>query len=426
LSTSDAEYFRLRTEWLRFKSHLYDSLTGLPTLPAVVEDIRRLLESRGSVDVVYVDLGRSGWHETKLGWAAYDEAIQDFARRLGGLRQGGALGSGDLVCLHTVRSDRFLVFLGARPRQEHGGATVREALIAALRQAVSATSGRKVLNGRVRLASGHARLRHDPMTRSERAIQQAVADAMVMSLVEREESEETHRAELAALISGNAIRTVFHPIVRLEDGSVVGHEALSRPVGEVSFDSVEEMFAFAESTDLLLDFERVCRTKAIRTAVELENRGLVFLNASTRALEDPDWGNGVVEALLGESALKPSEIVVEITERMTVAREETFQAALRSFKGKGYRIAVDDMGAGYASLQALADIEPDFLKFDVSLVRDIDKSSIKKSLLESLRTLAEKIDARVIAEGVERDEERRTLLSLGIELGQGFFFHREE
>ena len=111
---------------------------------------------------------------------------------------------------------------------------------------------------------------------------------------------------------------------------------------------------------------------------------------------------------------------------MTVAREEAFQAALRSFKRKGYCIAVDDMGAGHASLQALAAIEPDFLKFDVSLVRDIDTSSIKKSLLESLRTLAEKIDARVIAEGVERDEERCTLLSLGIELGQGFFFHREE
>jgi EAL domain-containing protein (putative c-di-GMP-specific phosphodiesterase class I) len=88
-------------------------------------------------------------------------------------------------------------------------------------------------------------------------------------------------------------------------------------------------------------------------------------------------------------------------------------------------VAVDDMGAGYASLQSLASIEPDFLKFDTSLVRDIDKSSIKRSLLESLRELAEKIHARVIAEGVERTEEMRTLLELGIELGQGFHFHRE-
>ena len=83
------------------------------------------------------------------------------------------------------------------------------------------------------------------------------------------------------------------------------------------------------------------------------------------------------------------------------------------------------MGAGYSSFQALASIEPDFLKFDVSLVRDIDRSSIKRGLLESLRQLAVKIGARVIAEGVEREEERDTLLALGIELGQGYVFHRE-
>jgi EAL domain-containing protein (putative c-di-GMP-specific phosphodiesterase class I) len=110
---------------------------------------------------------------------------------------------------------------------------------------------------------------------------------------------------------------------------------------------------------------------------------------------------------------------------VAVVKHGAFAGALRSFKERGYRVAVDDMGAGYASLQALAALEPEFLKFDMSLVRDIDRSSIKRSLLESLRTLAEKIRARVIAEGVEREEERRTLLALGIELGQGARFGRE-
>jgi EAL domain-containing protein (putative c-di-GMP-specific phosphodiesterase class I) len=119
-------------------------------------------------------------------------------------------------------------------------------------------------------------------------------------------------------------------------------------------------------------------------------------------------------------------VVVEITERVAIVRHDEFQNALRTFKERGYRVAVDDMGAGYASLQTLASVEPDFLKFDVSLVRDIDRSRIKRSLLESLRQLADKIRARVIAEGVERPEERDTLKELGIELGQGFYFNREE
>jgi EAL domain-containing protein (putative c-di-GMP-specific phosphodiesterase class I) len=109
-----------------------------------------------------------------------------------------------------------------------------------------------------------------------------------------------------------------------------------------------------------------------------------------------------------------------------VSHDDGFENGLVALKDRGYRVAVDDMGAGYASLQTLAAIEPDFLKFDTRLVRDIDKSSIKRSLLDTLRSLAEKIGARVIAEGIERDEERETLIRLGIEFGQGFLFNREE
>jgi EAL domain-containing protein (putative c-di-GMP-specific phosphodiesterase class I) len=118
--------------------------------------------------------------------------------------------------------------------------------------------------------------------------------------------------------------------------------------------------------------------------------------------------------------------VVEITERVAIVHHDEFQDALRTFKERGYRVAVDDMGAGNASQQSLASIEPDFLKFDTSLVHDIDKSSIKQSLLETLRQLADKIKARVIAEGIEREEELQVLKKLGIELGQGFLFHRDD
>ncbi|MCI0569366.1 MAG: EAL domain-containing protein, partial [Myxococcaceae bacterium] len=187
----------------------------------------------------------------------------------------------------------------------------------------------------------------------------------------------------------------------------------------------EDVFAFVESTEMLVEFERLCRRTAIRSAGRLPERGLLFLNASALAVEDEEWSLGTEEALR-ESGLSPADVVIEITERLAIVQRDAFQGALRTFKERGYRVAVDDMGAGYASLQSLASIEPDFLKFDVALVRDIDRSSIKRSLLESLRQLAEKIRARVIAEGVERREEMETLLELGIELGQGFYFHREE
>jgi len=228
------------------------------------------------------------------------------------------------------------------------------------------------------------------------------------------------------MIALGDVRAVFHPIVRLADRQVIGHEALTRPVGGISFDSVEELFTFAESTELLMDFERLCRKTAILAAATIPDLGLLFLNASPRAVEDPDWSAGGMDRLLAQSGIAPKDVVIEITERVAIVKHDDFQTALRAFKARGYRVAVDDMGAGYSSFQALASIEPDFLKFDVSLVRDIDRSSIKRGLLDSLRQLAVKIGARVIAEGVEREEERATLLALGIELGQGYCFHRED
>jgi hypothetical protein len=91
------DYYRLRTEWLRYKSQLYDGLTGLPALPAVMEDVRRIVESEGAADVVYVDLGRSGGQETKLGWAAYDGAVREFAAVLASLQASGELAAQDVV-----------------------------------------------------------------------------------------------------------------------------------------------------------------------------------------------------------------------------------------------------------------------------------------------------------------------------------------
>ena len=423
LRDPEAEYFRLRTEWLRFKSHLVDRLTGLPTLAAVLEDVRRLLESRGAVDILYVDLGRSGWHEARLGWAAYDESIRRFARRLADLSATGELAPDDIVCLYTVRSDRFLIFRAAP--SESAEVSVRSRTAKLVTTIVQPHDGGTEGGVAMRPAFGSARVNLAPMVRSERAIHQGVAHAMLRSLEEQAGIDAQRREALVGMITGASVRTVFHPIVRLADRRPVGYEALTRPVGPCAFESVEEMFAFAEATDLVTDFERLCRNTALRAARQLPAGGLLFLNASARAVEDPDWSSGAVEKLLAESGRTPSSVVVEITERLAVARQEAFARIVHGFKKRGYRVAIDDMGSGHASLKSLAALEPDFLKFDASLVRGIHTSAIKRGLLESLRALAGKIQARVIAEGIELEEEFQALVGLGIELGQGFLFLEE-
>src|SRR5712691_9487853 len=202
-ASAHSDYYRLRTEWLRYKSQLYDGLTGLPALPAVMEDVRRIVESKGAADVVYVDLGRSGGQETKLGWAAYDGAVREFAAVLASLQASGELTSQDVVCLHTVRSDRFLVFTAGT---DSSSAARRDRLLAALVARIAIAPSTSVV-------------------RSERAIQQAVAEAMLRSLLDRQGVQTERREELARLIACSDVRAVFHPIVRLADGEIIGHEA---------------------------------------------------------------------------------------------------------------------------------------------------------------------------------------------------------
>ena len=124
---------------------------------------------------------------------------------------------------------------------------------------------------------------------------------MLTSLVERQGVQIERRQELSRLIECSDVRAVLHPIVRLADRQIIGHEALTRPVGGVSFDSVEELFAFAESTDLLMDFERLCRRTAIEAAAKTPGLGLLFINASAQAVEDPDSLEKVAAALAGGS-----------------------------------------------------------------------------------------------------------------------------
>jgi len=117
--------------------------------------------------------------------------------------------------------------------------------------------------------------------------------------------------------------------------------------------------------------------------------------------------------------LEYNEVVLEVTERVAIAERQAYQAVLRNLKREGFGIAIDDMGAGYSSLQAMVEIEPDYLKFDISLVRNIDRSLIKRSLLETLVELSGKVGAEVIAEGIEAESEARTLRDMGVRLGQG-------
>jgi EAL domain-containing protein (putative c-di-GMP-specific phosphodiesterase class I)/GGDEF domain-containing protein len=418
------EYFRLRADWLRFKNHVIDSNTGLPTLAAVLDDVRRLMEERGTLALVYIDLGADGHVEPVHGWQAFDDLLRGFARTLASLRDGGLLSSRDVIAALSVRSDKFLLFL----RGGDGSSvdpSVLEARTKRLREAIVEALPAQVPAGvelPVTFDMGYAVMYRDPMLRAERSIHRALDEAMFMAFRQRTRDEDRRAHGLDEILASGQLHTLYQPILDLQTRVVVGHEIFTHGPDGTPFEEAERLFAVAERTGRLLELERLSKARALASAkAHLAPGAKLFLNTSARALSDPDVAGAGFVRLVDASGLRHEEVVLEITERVPKEERQPYEHVLKELKAQGFGIAIDDMGAGYSSLSALVTIEPDYLKFDIALVRGIDRSSIKRSLLETVVDLSTRIGAKVVAEGIEAEAELTTLRDMGVPLGQGRF-----
>ncbi len=399
---------------------MHDSNTGLPTLAAVLDEVRRLMEERGSITLLYLDVGGEEGFEATHGWHAYDEVLRAFSRALSTLRSDGLLGPRDILAATGVRSDKFVVFVAGLPTGGEAGAReLAERLTSRLTIAFPATLRKSPVPSPI-FHSGHAVVHRDPMRRAESAIHRALDEAMLLSQRHRSREHDRRERVLDELLAGRRVRTLYQPILDLGDLSVLGHEVFSHAPHEGALYDAETLFGLAKRSGRRLEFERLCRSLALGSAARhLPPHAKLFLNTSASALSDPELREGGLARSVLEAGLRPECVVLEITERVAVEERRAYREALRELKLGGFGLAIDDMGAGYSSLQGVVEVEPDYLKFDVSLVRDIDRNLIKRSLLETLVDLARRIGARVVAEGIEAESELATLRERGVGLGQG-------
>lgn len=412
----EADHERLQAEWTLFRAHVVDGATGLPTLAAVLDDVRRLTEERGTAGLVYLDLARP---EGSPAWdAAGVDPVRLMARALLSLKVEGGLGPRDIVALLSVGSDKFLVFL----RGEAAGADapgdgrlhrLREQIQGALRRL------RPEPGPLPPFRMGHSFLYRDPMLRTERSLHRALDEAMFQTLRERTAEAERRAQGIEEILAGGVV-TLFQPIVDLEGRHVVGHEVFSRGPAGGPFEDGERLFALASRFGRLLELERLCRKRSLRSAFRHLRPGVkLFLNTSARALLDEAVAGEAFIRQVDAQGLAHPDVVLEITGGVTMEERRRYQRVVRRLKQEGFSIAIDDTGAGYASLRALVEMEPDYLKFDVSLVRPLAHNRIQRSLLETLVELSAKIGARVIAAGIESEAELIAVRGLGVPLGQG-------
>jgi len=230
--------------------------------------------------------------------------------------------------------------------------------------------------------------------------------------------------EFKELIEKEKLGVVYQPIVSLHTGTIMGWEALVRGPENGPFRSPGVIFDLAEKTGLLYAVEKLCRKQAIKNIGQLGPGQKLFLNIHPRTISDPGFVSGETLTFIKKAGFQPENVVFEITERHHIHDYVLFNETLQHYRKQGYLVAIDDMGAGFSSLQSIAEINPDYLKIDMSLVKDINASRVKKALLETFTAFGEKMGCMIIAEGIETRPELETLMNLGVHYGQGFYLAR--
>ena len=231
-------------------------------------------------------------------------------------------------------------------------------------------------------------------------------------------------SDLKRIIDERAIKTVFQPIISLVDGEVLGHEALSRITCDSGISNMETLFALAGHHNCLWDLEQLCRTRAFEAAFRFmipPYSKKLFINVNPNVLHDESFQKGLTKEYLNQYQISSSNIIFEITERNIIKDIEGFIAAIDHYKSQDYKIAIDDAGAGYSGLNLISDINPNFIKLDMKLTRDIHTDSLKAALVKGMVELSKISNISLIAEGIEKEEELETLVNLGVQYGQGYY-----
>jgi EAL domain-containing protein (putative c-di-GMP-specific phosphodiesterase class I) len=209
------------------------------------------------------------------------------------------------------------------------------------------------------------------------------------------------------------VRPLFQPIVDLDRGVAIGYEMLARFVAPIEA-APPRWLAEADRRGLGSRLEALLVESGLSALEWVPDNCFLTINVSPRALGAPE----VAAVLAARESLEG--VVIEVTEQAVVDDYSHFDYVLRSLRAAGAAIAVDDAGAGYASLQHIVALRPQFVKLDASLVAGLDGDEAKLAVIESLGTFSSRIDAWMVAEGVERPEEVTALQRLRVPLGQGF------
>jgi len=226
------------------------------------------------------------------------------------------------------------------------------------------------------------------------------------------------RRRVEELPADGSIRVVFQPIVDLATTKVIGYEALARFPGDTSV-SPRTWFAEAAEVGMLLEIEMTAIRAALAQLERLPSDAFVSVNVSPVTAGSEELRDVI-------SGVDPSRVVLEISENAAAEDYGEVSEAVGALRATGVRVAVDDTGSGTVSFSSLFDVHADIIKIDIDVTHGIASDPLKEAMATALKSLADRLGAMSLAEGIETEEEFKLLRGVGVQAGQGYLFGRPE
>jgi EAL domain-containing protein (putative c-di-GMP-specific phosphodiesterase class I)/DNA-binding response OmpR family regulator len=414
---SSSPFLTGENEQVRFKSLLFDSVTDLPTVPVIIDALRdRLLDSR-DLAVLYIDVEQYSHIEDTYGWEVFDGLLRHTAKALRRML-GTVFAAEDFVAVNRTGGSDFYVFTSLEGGDEAGARLQRKArqVEESLRGTLDEAFGGRI-HKRIAVFVGHAIIRSNPQMRVERLVYRALREAISIATTKERERQAVLADAFREIVRRKRIRTVYQPIFDLNTMELFGHEALTRGPLDSAFESPDLLFQFAGEREATWELEQLCLESSASHYASTSG-SLLFLNVEADSIASLSTRG--VQALAPLLGLR-YPVVLEVTERSAIRDLPVFRDSLAMLREHGFRIAIDDAGSGYASLQSIAELRPNFLKVASTLVTGLHEDTIKRDVVEMLVNLSRRIDALCVAEGIETPEDLEECRRLGIPYGQGFY-----
>ncbi|OZM55965.1 hypothetical protein CIB95_14045 [Lottiidibacillus patelloidae] len=256
------------------------------------------------------------------------------------------------------------------------------------------------------------------------SIQKAYSQARLIALKRVSSEYSEMNFEINDLISKKNIELLAQPIINIQTDTIHAWEILTRGPERGELTNPLKLFTIAKQMNLLYELELIVLEKSFQQVIDKNCRESVFINLIPITLGDDRFYKDVMNLFKKYSNIKPEQFVFEITERESIDVVPNLLTNVKQLRKEGFRFAVDDTGAGYASLHTISEIMPDIIKIDRSVIENIDSNKIKETMLKGLLGIAKELQAIVVAEGIETKAEAAVLKRNNVPLAQGFYYAR--